>query len=861
MKKYIVFLIIFSALLSGAYAADLKFEPDGGGKFIYCNNNEFIRREHLADNSNPKPEYIMTCPDMKEGKYTLYFSHINHTELKNFTEYKDSSDVPENLSAEEKERYSKVYEKGFAIETDVRFKALEDITFKVTALGFEVQPKHNYYYTNRLINYEDSWGCLNAVSDYFQKPILTAGSEYNYQPHKFSEKEITLKKGEVFWLSKIIDNYSAAAWLRPVHLLCDFEILSGSAEINIAAMRSRKLGDRSNVAENPAPGRYYRDGQYKGISPSLPSVTAELEYEIDDSLADGDELPVTVYNQYVKEGTEVKNWHTHINPQNDAKVRRSAAESDMLPIYYEDGEKLGLYSEDIPESERDSVWKFDVYHSDTRLGGNPNYELNTSKYNVKKAANLANYCVNTNYKLKITNSGEKDRYFAYRAKCTSSIITHITKANGESEPNLTAKFYRNSSEWDTLSKIKLGAGETTEFTLTVFLPINYVGGILNSFMITDDEPEIKFNEDLKETDVKEKTYSGGGFVAFDDLLGGEPGFITSGDRKKAVKIPVGDDTAKIFSKDKNAYKISLMGDYYFVYYNDFAETPAYYSNMTKYVSDVYVLDKNFKKVNTLKFNRSFPYMFSYAGGKYYIRSDKTYCSSDLENWETADYFDGGFSLPKDNGSGVILLPQTGGKTYLSPDGGENYYKISFSEGTKKPRYIDVAGRFYYYAEGTKLYTSYNGISWQEYDAEEKITAVSANSSGDEIIVNKKKRITPQKDKTGGAVIFGEVKVPEFETLENPSSILLAAEDALFGDGMSYSQSADGKTLRITFGGKKYELHAGSNILIIEGEKNRSYLENTCILKDGKFYVPLADLYSAMGYKCEYNEKSGYYVVK
>ena len=66
--------------------------------------------------------------------------------------------------------------------------------------------------------------------------------------------------------------------------------------------------------------------------------------------------------------------------------------------------------------------------------------------------------------------------------------------------------------------------------------------------------------------------------------------------------------------------------------------------MTKYVSDVYVLDKNFTKVNTLKFNRSFPYMFSYAGGKYYIRSDKTYCSADLESWSAAEFFDGGFDV-------------------------------------------------------------------------------------------------------------------------------------------------------------------------------------------------------------------------
>lgn len=861
MKKIAGIFMIIAALVSAANAADLKFVPDGGGKFIYCNNNEFIRREHLADRSNPNPEYIMTCPDMGEGKYTLYFSHINHTELKNFTEYKDSSDVPENLSEEEKEEYSKIYEKGFAIETDVRFFALEDLTLKVTAVGFEVQPKHNYYYTNRLINYEDSWGCLNAVADYFQKPILTAGSEYNYQPHKFSEKEINIKKGEVFWLSKVIDNYGSVGWLRPVHLLTDFEITKGSAEINIAALRSYTLGDRSRIAENPAPGRYYRDGQYKGISPYLPSVTAELEYDIDDLTKDGEELPVTVYNQYVKDGNEVKNWHTHINPQNDKNVRRTAAESDLLPIYYKDGTKLGLYSDEVPEEDRDDVWKFDAFHSDLRLGGNPNYELDTSKYNVKKAANLANYCVNTNYKLKITNNGKKDRYFSYKAKCTSSIITHITDSDGKEEPFYTAKFYQNTSLWDTLSKIKLEAGKTTEFTLTVFLPINYVGGILNAFVITDEEPEIKFNEDLKVSDVTDKHYTGEKFVVFDRDANGEGSFLVSADGKDFEKVSADEKTAKIFSKDKNAYTIKKFGDCYFVYFSDFAETPAYYSNMTKYVSDIYVLNENFEKINTLKFEKSYPYMFSYGGGKYYIRSDKTYCSSDLESWSTAEFFDNGFSLPKDNGSGVILLPKTGGDTYISPDVGKNYYKINFPDGTKKPRYIDAAGDFYYYAEDSKIFTSYNGIKWDEHEFEEKITSVAAIRGGEELVINKTETLKPEKCETGGAVIFENAVVPNFEPVKNPTDMLFAAEDILNTNGISFSQSKDKKVLKIFAGEKTYELHAGSNILIKSGEKEKSYLENTCLLKDGKFYVPVCGLFSAMGYNCEYNEISGYYVVK
>ena len=52
-------------------APDLKFTPDGGGYYIYCNNNEFIRRRDLSDTSNPNPEYLMN----KRKIHTLFFTY------------------------------------------------------------------------------------------------------------------------------------------------------------------------------------------------------------------------------------------------------------------------------------------------------------------------------------------------------------------------------------------------------------------------------------------------------------------------------------------------------------------------------------------------------------------------------------------------------------------------------------------------------------------------------------------------------------------------------------------------------------------------------------------------------------------
>ena len=73
MKKFIIKLILCIFLLFAAAAGqalscfaaqpevpELRFVPEGGGRFIYCNNNEFIRRDHLADSNNPNPKRLFS---------------------------------------------------------------------------------------------------------------------------------------------------------------------------------------------------------------------------------------------------------------------------------------------------------------------------------------------------------------------------------------------------------------------------------------------------------------------------------------------------------------------------------------------------------------------------------------------------------------------------------------------------------------------------------------------------------------------------------------------------------------------------------------------------------------------------------
>lgn len=864
MKKFIfnLFIILFTLCIS-ALAADLKFSPDGGGKFIYCNNNEFIRRDHLADANNPKPEYIMTNEDMGEGKYTLYFSHINHTELMEHpSPYADTGEIPKDLPEEERKKLEEIKEPGFAIEVDVRFKAKEDAVIKFTALGFEAQGMRDYYLTNRLVHYEDPWGCFGAVADYFKTPIYTIDSEYKYFPRQFNEKKITISKGEVFWLSEIIDNYSNVGWLKPVHLLCDFEIEKGITDINIAALRSgRVLKQRHALSENIGHGRYYRDGQYKGVATSLPSVTAELEYEIDDAVSDGEKLPVTIYNQFVPEGLTVYEWHTNINPQNDKNVRRSAAESDILGLTYKDKDKLNLYAKDAEE--KSDVWLFDVYHSATRTDQKPNYVLDPSKSNVGKSVGLANYCVKNNYKLKIKNNGTKDRYFCYSAKCSADLICYVTDSEGKRQfPYLVSKGQSDGAEFKTLARVLLPKNEETEFTLTTFLPINFMGAILNSFTVESEEKSFNFYEDLKQGDKQDYYYTGKNYALFYKY-----GFLVSEDRKIAKMVDADEEVKKIFANDPDAWRIKHLGDKYLVFYGDFAEVPTYYSKQQLKVSQVYFLDEKFKLLKSIDFSQDFgdgfPFMYSYAGGKYYIRGGATRASADLENWEHMAFLDENrFMLPLDNLSGRILLPKEGGDFYISPDGGENYYKIEYTKNMKKPRFAEVMGDMYFYTEKNMLYASNDALFWQSFDAGEEIKRISREK--EEFVINGKIRYSfPKTELKKQVVINDKLLLFDEGQIENPTDSLVLAERILKEKEIEYfykkTYPQNKETLIIKHEGDEYELKASSNAVYKNGKK--LFMNNSCRIKDGELYIPVKDVFTLLGFDIEYYENAKIIVIK
>ncbi len=850
--------------MCAAHAADLRFEPDGGGYFIYCNNNEFIRRSDLSDTSNPNPAYLMNNQNMTNGKYTLYFSHVNHTELPSAERPEDTADMKiDSFTPEQLEQYYMDDECGFDIETDVEFKAKTDTKIRFTAIGFEVQQPRNYYYTNQFIRYEDPWACLGAVADYMQRPIFDANGVEKFRPSDFEPFEIELNAGESAWLGKYIKNYAVVPWLKPVHLLADFEILYGCTDINIAALRaSDTLGDRSAHSSNAAFARYFRDRQYKGVADTLPSVTADLEYSIDDTTKDGERLPVTLFNQYVPNGNEVTEWITHINPQGDKSVNRYAAESDMLRLEYFDPSKKLLFGSGIPKEERDSIWHFDVFHSDTKkfdpsLGVateetfRPNYELDVFKSNSKSSGNFANYCVRTNYHLSVENRGTRERFFSYRAKTTAGIVVSVKDKDGKYiGENAVHKVYDTVARDEALACVRLPAGETTEFTVEVFLPINYVGGIKNSFEITDSEAVIEFPPDLKQGTVIDPDFTGRDFVKWER---GE--LLRSEDGEAWTAVDVTPEVREIFEGNYGNFQIKYLGGRYCAMWYTFVPTPSYYAPWLKYKTEIYFFDDDFRLIGTADLG-SYPWEIREAGGKLVVKADSVCESADGGvDWTESRYE--GFNMPLDCGEGIILAPKTGGEMYLSPDGGENLYKIAYRADVKPPRYADVLGDLFFFAEGSDISFSRDGVEWVRVSAEERIETLSR--VGDEIIVNRSKKIRiPDIPWYTNVILCGEVMQYDRQVRGHSYGVAVPLEMSMDKIGAEYRYDEKSGSVEIEYGGKELELSVGSNMLRTDGVK--SFMSFGTSFENERVFIPAADVFEALGFECKYFEDSRCLVV-
>lgn len=829
MKKILALLVcLFAAIpvFADAASADLEFSPAGGGRFIYCNNQESVTRDMLSDKSNPNPEYIMNNAGLDAGKYALYVSLLNHTEQKNAD--------------------GKIIETGFDIETDAYIKANADTVIKITALGFEVPSISETYADGALSRNEGDWSCIQAIADYTGREIKSVRGEGRYTPNPVEEITVTLKRGEVTWLSKYIKNYRAVNWLKPVHILCDFEVVSGNIDLNIAALKSEGvLGDRSGHMDNAAFGEYRRDRQYKGIADTLPYMySKKLSFTIDDTVRDGTELPVTVYNQYEPRGKTVTRWFTHLNPLEDIWSRNICAQSDMLSFSYKDPSKLNYYGTFVPSAKRNDTWHFDVYHSDLRqYGGNnkaeaanfkPNDLLSPKNENSGSACNLGNYGVFVNYHVSVENKGNTDRYFNYRLRTTANNVVSLKNASGEyALPYSVFKGQTDEKREDTMASILLPANQTTEFYIEILLPMNNPGGMENCFMITDGAPKTYVDKDMGLATLKEDNFTGREYYRWT-----ADSIITYSDGEKKTHF-LTEKTKKAFDGSHSSYKITAAGDGYIARYASFQTNPSHYSDMLKYYKNLYILDSTFNIVSVSSFD-SFVSDASYANGVCYVQAGKNYYSIDGRNWFEAKSVG---TMPVSNEGGFAYTAKNG-KYYISsqPD---KFIPVSFAG--EQPKFMENFGEYYCYAEGETLYVSKDGLYYTAESFPEQVK--NAAYINGKLIVNGKYTADTYGIKENAVVIINNTAysfsapqkagyVPLRETMEKLCARVLWDET-----DHSVNVIYNGRTHKFTEAGLRY-----LNGALIPGDSG-------VLIERGVTYISYENLSRIFDIDVSYDEKS------
>ncbi len=706
--------LTFSAISASAVGtADLNFTKDTDGKYIYCNNNEFIRRSDLADTSNENPRYIMNNEGLTPDKYTIFASHVNHTEKRSADGYT-------------------IIEGGFDIELDVIFRAKEDTTITLTSLGFEVPRNRQYWYEGKSYTFEDQWGCFNAWASYLNIPINQIDSGVQYSPVPIEPVTITIKAGEDMWLSQYIPNYDVVPFYRPVNLIADFTIDSGKCDINVAALKSNgTIGDRSTFYQNPAFGSYERDRQHKGISPNKNRVNTELSYTIDDYTWCDTALPVKVYNHYMPYGKETTKWYTHLNPRSDPWSHEISAESDMIGFTYYDPGKKNFYGSGISQSQRDDIWHFDVEHNDLaayiRDAGEkskyiPNSPLGEYDTNKDLACSMGNFGVIYNYKINVTNNGGMIRYLNYVPNTGSNIVVILRDEQGNLiNPYALSKGVNNARVKHTMASVELPPQQTTTINLQVILTTNNYGGIENTLTITDTPQMVEIYKSGRQEIVKDHNYTGREFYKWENTH-----LYISDDLENWKQIVLEDDLRYAIYGNWNQYELKYTGNGYMMKATIYDGIPYYL--VCNFFKTVYFLDEDFKLVDKHEFNY-YPTAFTMAKEVCYVKAGTPVYSKDFANWTMST----DTTMPCWN-YGEYVAKAKNGKIYLSNDG------INFTEqnyGYFKPTYIDSLGNLYYYANGRDFYYSHDGISWNKITAQSEIASIYKTNT--EIVINNTER--------------------------------------------------------------------------------------------------------------------------
>lgn len=812
MKKLTVFLSVLTlgTMLSAAsYAvepADISFEQNPNGKYIYCNNHERIRSTDLADRSNEYAKFIMNNEGLTADNYALFCSFMNQTDL-------DKNDKPTG-------------KKGFDIEVDVLFKAQEDTAVTISRLGFEV-PQHrsifleaNQYYT------EDEWGCFSCWATYLGYPIKQINSGNVYEPLDFEPITIKIPAGECVWLSDYIDNYCEVPWARSVNIVSDFSIDSGKCDVNVAALRGTgKIGDRSNFNPKSAFGSYVRDYQHKGISDGLNEVTAKIEYTINDSDAEG-KLPVTVYNHYKPEGNTLTDFYTHLNSRNDPWSYELCADSDMLSFKYYDPLKREYYGSVVPESEKDDYYYFDINHTDlakySKEYGNastyiPNAEL-TEDTPREYSCSMGNYGVIYNYDIKIKNEGNIKRYFIYKLATSSNMLVYVKDKDGNVLGDRVLSKGRTEIRLsDDMACVPIAPQAETEYTICVVLAPNYSGGMQNAFYLSNFPSIIETYQTQRGGIRKDKYFTGREYYNWD---GGKLNISYDRENWTCVELPM--QVIDEIRDNFNEYTLTWSGNGYII--KPSLYDAGWYVHVNDNFKYIYLLNDDFT-LREKKNLGSYPQGAVCAKGVYYVQAaNAVYFLQNNGKWKiTAD------GLPCWN-YGYNAVMTDGGMIKSSADG------VNFSETVYKgfkPDYVDSLGNYYFFAEGRTLYLSENGLYWRSVNFNEPVETFEI-MDGKVIANGKEQRDLPE---------FNENVLLKYE-----GKYIATENECLLIDDMPYLP------LRETAEMMGYTVNWNEGIITVEKDGSGYTLTDSdnCFNLEGTMYIPFEKIKNFSNAEVTYN---------
>lgn len=612
MVKRISIILISALIIFGtsAFAADLKFEPEGGGKWIYCNNPERIANKDLMNSPDCEPSYIMNNAHLTPDIYDFLICSTNCTATNDG------------------------YNAGYDIELDIEMTASADSVITVNKVFFETPKSESYIYG------DGTWakvmhraGCLNALASYLGVNLCERNGAWMYAAEEYEPVTVEIKKGETVWLSDYIHNYSVVPYQKPVEIMGEIEVTKGDISFNVAAFKSTgTLGDRTDFNAKAAFGKYDYDRTQKGIADTLPKVNTYLEYTIDNTYQDGDLIKNKVFNQYQKKGYITDIWCTHLNPQDDIWSKKISVECDLLTLTYEDDSKLDYYGSKVRKDKRDNVWIWDPFHSDTTYYEGtatwfdkedeyrPNYELSPYRTNIGYGCSMGNYGVTESYNLKVKNVTSEDKYFEYVSQTGSNIVVYVEDEDGKHSGYVKGEWGGDVRE--VLASVCIPAKSEKEFSINVVLPINYSGGLKNSFMISYEPHSDKTYEDYIQNppDAPEQCV------------------MTYGVTADTVYDELPDDVKAVLGDNADKFEILSAPWGYMLRYIDWDSLPYYYYDHWAELKDMYMLDKDYNTTGRYRPDSLTRLALCYDG--YYYREDadgRRYRTQDGTAWEDFAY--------------------------------------------------------------------------------------------------------------------------------------------------------------------------------------------------------------------------------